>query len=240
MRPPRRVILLALALFVALAALGLLLISKSRCFQLVGEVTCRVETAEKIVALSLDDGPIPEGVSAVLPILDAHGVKATFFLVGNRMERFPEQAERLLAAGHELGNHSWSHVRNIGHFQSFYREEIMKTDALLRRAGAEPTLFRPPFGKRLIGLPLEVERAGYRMLTWDVEDQPERFDQPDDLAQNILDRVKPGSIILIHPMHRENQVQRDALPLVLKGLKRRGYRVVTVSQLLALEEARPR
>ncbi len=73
------------------------------------------------------------------------------------------------------------------------------------------------------------------MVTWDVEDQPELFTRAGPFAQDILARVRPGSIILIHPMYRGNQVARDALPLVLEGLARQGYRVVTVSQLLALE-----
>jgi peptidoglycan/xylan/chitin deacetylase (PgdA/CDA1 family) len=233
----RRRLIAALAVLAILmaAGAGLWRISKAPCWQLVGEVTCRVETSEKIVALSFDDGPTPEGVEAVLPVLDAYGAKATFFLIGKHMQHYSGQAERLLAAGHELGNHSWSHVRNVGHWQSFYRKEIARTDTLLRQAGAKPTLFRPPFGKRLIGLPLEVERAGYRMLTWDIADQPEHFSDPASFAQDILKRVKPGSIILIHPMYRGNQTARDALPLVLEGLKQRGYRVVTVSQLLALE-----
>lgn len=96
-------------------------------------------------------------------------------------------------------------------------------------------LFRPPFGKRLIGLPLAVEGAGYLMVTWDVEDRPEQFSTASTFAQDILARVQPGSIILIHPMHRHNQVARDALPLVLEGLSRQGYRVVTVSQLMEME-----
>mgnify|MGYP006193638525 CR=1 FL=1 len=86
--------------------------------------------------------------------------------------------------------------------------------------------------KRLIGLPLEVERAGYRTIMWDVEDQPEKFTEPQAYANDILARVRPGSIILIHPMYRTNQVARDALPFVLDGLQKRGYEVVTISELL--------
>jgi peptidoglycan/xylan/chitin deacetylase (PgdA/CDA1 family) len=207
-------------------------LSKARCIQLVGEVTCRVETQAKLVALTFDDGPTPEGVDAVLAELGPRGIRATFFLIGDRMEKFPGQAERLKAAGHELGNHTYSHQRNLGRSQEFYAAEIARTDALLRRAGSDTGLFRPPFGKRLIGLPLEVERAGYRTIMWDVEDQPEKFTQPRAFAQDILARVRPGSIILIHPMYRGNQVARDALPIVLDGLEAKGYEIVTVSELL--------
>lgn len=224
--------ILASAIFLALSAAAAWQLSKARCLQLVGEVTCRVETETKFVALTFDDGPTPEGVDAVLAELEPRGIHATFFLIGNRMEKFPGQAERLIAAGHELGNHTYSHQRNLGRSQDFYAAEIAKTRALLQRAGSDTKLFRPPFGKRLIGLPLEVERAGYRTITWDVDDQPERFIQPRAFAQDILARVRPGSIILIHPMYRTNQVARDALPIVLDGLRSQGYEVVTVSELL--------
>jgi peptidoglycan/xylan/chitin deacetylase (PgdA/CDA1 family) len=153
-------------------------------------------------------------------------------LIGMHIERSPGQAERLVAAGHELGNHSFSHVRNIGRPRAFYAEEIARTNALLRAAGQEPEYFRPPFGRRLVGLPLEIERAGLHTLMWDVEDRPERFTNPRAYADDILARVRPGSIILIHPMYRANAPARAALPLVLEGLRQRGYRAVTVSELL--------
>ena len=232
-----KLLLLAAVILLSVAVASWQL-SKARCLQIVGELTCRVDTSSKIVALTFDDGPTPEGVDAVLRELEPRGIKATFFLIGNRMERFPGQAERLVSAGHELGNHTYSHKRNLGRAQSFYATEIAKTRALLKRAGSDTQLFRPPFGKRLIGLPLEVERAGYRTIMWDVEDQPEKFTEPQAYANDILARVRPGSIILIHPMYRTNQVARDALPFVLDGLQKRGYEVVTVSELLKRIERR--
>jgi peptidoglycan/xylan/chitin deacetylase (PgdA/CDA1 family) len=102
----------------------------------------------------------------------------------------------------------------------------------LRRAGApKPTVFRPPFGKKLIGLPLAVERNGYRMIMWDSGDAPDR--NPVIYARKVLDEVRPGSIILIHPMYSANATERAALPLILDGLAKRGFRMVTVSELLA-------
>lgn len=226
---------LVLALALLLAVNGVWQLSRARCLQLVGTVTCRVETERRVVALTFDDGPTPIGVATVLPLLEQYDATATFFLVGSEMERHPGLAERLLAAGHELGNHTWSHGRNIGHLPAYYRSEVGRTDMVLRAAGSQPVLFRPPYGKRLIGLPLAVEDADYRMITWDVEDNPIRFQDPQAYAADVLSRVQPGSIILIHPMYRNNQVGRDALPLVLAGLAQGGYEVVSVSQLLELE-----
>ncbi len=227
------IVLIAVTLIVGFVAWRM---SKSRCYQLVGALTCRMETSEKIVALSFDDGPTPEGVDAVLAALEPRKIKATFFLIGDRMEKWPGQGQRLVAAGHELGNHSYSHTRMIGKWPSDYDTEIARTDRLLKAEGApKPALFRPPFGKRLIGLPLAVERADYRLIMWDVEDDAKHHPDPKGYAADILARVKPGSIILMHPMYRHNETARDALPLVLDGLKAKGYRVVTVGELLALQ-----
>tara|TARA_B100000678_G_scaffold200845_2_gene168881 strand:+ start:629 stop:1366 length:738 start_codon:yes stop_codon:yes gene_type:complete len=222
---------------VAASLVGLNALSKSKCFQLAGDVTCRVETERKIVALTFDDGPTPRGVAAVLPILDEYDAKATFFLIGKHMERHPQAASDIVAAGHELGNHTFSHQRNIGKSQGFYRSELGKTDTLLREAGSHSGLFRPPFGRKLIGLPLEVDRAGLRTIMWDVEDRPEAFDDPEDYAADIVERVRPGSIILIHPMYRHSSTARAALPLILAQLRERGYDIVTVTELLTHERS---
>ncbi|WP_300974355.1 polysaccharide deacetylase family protein [Sphingomonas sp. LHG3406-1] len=101
-------------LVLLLAAGGLFHLSRQRCFSLILPSFCRVETAEKIVALSFDDGPTEAGVAATLPVLRAAGAKATYFVVGQEAERRPELLRLLLAEGMELGNHSWSHVRMAG------------------------------------------------------------------------------------------------------------------------------
>ena len=211
---------------------GLNSLSKAPCLQLIGDLTCRVETDDKIVALTFDDGPTPRGAAAVLPILDRYDARATFFLIGEDLKRHPQAARQILAAGHELGNHTYSHQRNVGRSRAFYREELGKTGQLLRGVGSDSDLFRPPYGRKLVGLPLEVERAGLKTITWDVADRAEEFPEPADYARDIVERVRPGSIILIHPMYRGNATAREALPIILAQLHDRGYDIVTVSELL--------
>ncbi len=227
----------AAATFIAIAtALLLWRASKAECWGLVGSVICRVETSQPVIALSFDDGPTPEGVDIVLAELQSRNLRATFFLIGNRIERWPGQAERLAAAGMELGNHSYSHKRMIGQSEAHYDREIARTEALLRAAGARPSgLFRPPFGKRLIGLPRAIARAQLRQIMWDVADDIAHHPTARAYAADIVARARPGSIILIHPMYRTNAVERRALPLVLDGLAARGLRIVTVSELLELQ-----
>ena len=213
-----------------IAAVALLKISKAACFALTGHAICRVDTQQKLVALTFDDGPTEQGLDAVLPALARYQAKGTFFLIGKNVTA--PLVHRILAGGHEVGNHSFNHVRMVFHSSAFYDNEIRRTDAVLQAAGApKSTLFRPPFGKKLIGLPLAVERNGYRMIMWDSGDPPDR--DPKAYAEKVLAQASPGSIILIHPMYSANGTERAALPLILDGLSKRGFRMVTVSELLA-------
>jgi peptidoglycan/xylan/chitin deacetylase (PgdA/CDA1 family) len=221
---------LAAVLLLALLSAGALLkVSEAQCFSLTGQAICRVETSQPLVALTFDDGPTTQGLDAVLPQLRRYNAKATFFLIGQRSEA--PLVRRIVAEGHEVGNHSFQHRRMIFRSSDFYDEEIRRTDAVLRRGGAKPTLFRPPFGEKLIGLPLAVERNGYRMIMWDSGDPRDR--DPVVYARKVLADVRPGSIVLIHPMTSSRATERAALPLILDGLARRGFRMVTVSELLA-------
>ena len=222
----------ASAALLLVATLVLFEISRARCFSLVGEAICHVETGASLVALTLDDGPTPEGAAWASSALRAAGAHATFFLVGSQIPGREALVRRLLAEGHEVGNHSFSHDRMIFRSSSFYEDEIMRTDALLRGAGVPaPQLFRPPYGKKLIGLPRALVRHDYRMIMWDVEDPPDAV-TPQDYANAIVREARPGSIILMHIMYSGNRVAREALPLVLRGLAARGLRVVTVGELL--------
>jgi len=223
--------LVAAALLLALAA-ALFQISKARCFSLTGDAICRVETKERLVALSFDDGPTPAGVEWATSVLAGSDAHATFFLIGGELEGRELLVRRLLDGGHEVGNHSFSHVRMVGRSASFYDSEIARTDALLRRAGVPaPSLFRPPYGKKLIGLPRAIERHGYKMIMWDIED-PRGAATPLAYAQRVVAEARPGSIILMHLMYSSNRVAREALPLVVQGLQARGFRIVTVGELL--------
>ncbi len=211
---------------------GLFKVSKARCFTLTGSVVCRVETARPAVALTFDDGPTERGLEAVLPVLEAHGARATFFLVGREAAQRPDLVRRITAAGHEVENHSWSHRRMAFRWGDSYTHELRRTEAVLDGdRGPGPRLFRPPYGKKLVGLPLAVEAEGLTMVTWDVE-EPTTTD-PARFAQEIVAQAKPGSIILMHPMYGANETARAALPRVLQGLKAKGLEVVPAGELIA-------
>ena len=233
LRLRRRLLLGSLAVSLALlvCAFALFQISRARCFTLVGDIICRVDTERRIVALTLDDGPTEEGVAAALDALGTRGAQATFFLVGEEVSARPHLVRRIVAAGHEVGNHSLTHKWMVGRSRAFYDSEISETHQRLIAAGAPPPkLFRPPFGKKLWGLPAAVERHGYRMVMIDVEEP--QTDDPRQYAARLVGEAKPGSILLIHLMYRGNRVAREALPLVIEGLQARGFTVVSVGELL--------
>lgn len=230
----RRLLIAGLVATLIASAVGAYFVSRALCFQLVGPVICRVETDSRLVALTFDDGPTARGLDAVLPILDRYDAGATFFVVGHIVDRDPALARRLVLAGHELGNHTYTHRRMILRWPGTYAEEIARTDRALRAAGEDhPMLLRPPYGKRLVGLPLAARNAGYRTVMWDVGEPP--LSDPRAYADSILARIRPGSIVLMHPMHGQDDLMRAALPRILEGLRARGYRAVTVSELLASE-----
>ena len=139
---------LSAAVIADLAFAGLQ-VAKSRTYQAFGEAISSVHTEDRLVALTFDDGPAPDAVSRLLPVLDEHGVKATFFVTGAEIARHPEAAAALVAAGHELGNHSYSHPRMVFMSQATIASEIERTDELIRAAGQRGDIhFRPPYESR--------------------------------------------------------------------------------------------
>lgn len=136
-----------------LAAL-LFQLSRSRTYQVFGKLVSRVETAEKVVALTFDDGPTKRATEKIISLLGQENVKATFFLTGQGIEQNPVQARQLLAAGHQIANHSYSHRRMAFISYQAVVDEIQKTNQLIRSVGyTDEIVFRPPYGKKLFVLP---------------------------------------------------------------------------------------
>ncbi|WP_205650876.1 polysaccharide deacetylase family protein [Ectobacillus funiculus] len=217
-----------------LSAYGLYKLMNARTFQLFGEVVSSLDTNQKTVALTFDDGP-NDKADHVLHILKQANIKATFFLIGESIEKYPEEAEKLVQASHEIGNHTYSHQRMIFKSPSFIENEIEKTDQLIREAGYEgEILFRPPYGKKILGLPYYLSKHDRKTIMWDVEPEsyPEIAKSPETIVQYVLQHTKPGSIILLHIWHYSKDEQSYIIENVTKGLKEKGYTFQTVSQLL--------
>lgn len=233
----RRAALIAAGALVALVALlpGVRRLARSRTFQLFGTIVPRVETSEPRVALTFDDGPSAAVIDTLLAMLEARDVNATFFVTGQEMAAEPAAARRLVAAGHQLGNHTYTHQRMIFVRPRTVRREIAQTDSLIRAAGFDGTIpFRPPYGYKLITLPWHLSRTGRATIMWDIE--PDSYREvaatPDGIVRHVLDRVRPGSIILLHVWYPSRATSLAAVGPLIDSLHARGYVVGTVRDLM--------
>jgi peptidoglycan/xylan/chitin deacetylase (PgdA/CDA1 family) len=228
-----------IAVFVIAGCIALWQISRSRTFQFFGRLTPRVNTSQKVVALTFDDGPAPDATGQILSSLEQGGVRATFFVTGAELEKNMAEGRKIVAAGHELGNHSYSHERMVLVTPSYVEQEVERTDQLIRDAGHQGEIyFRPPFGKKLFTLPYYLARTGRESITWDVEPESnaEIAADSDKIAEHVLSRARPGSIIILHVMYRSRGESLEAVPKIVAGLKAQGYSFKTVSELLAAQE----
>ena len=234
--------LLLAVIFVLIASLtGLWQLSKAKDFQLLGEVLSHVETQQRLVALTFDDGPWSEQYTdQVLAVLDNYQAKATFFLNGRGIEENPRAAAKIVMQNHEIGNHGYSHQRLVLRDWKTIKYEVDHTQALIRNLGYQgPIHFRPPYGKKLLLLPWYLSQLQMLTVTWDVEPEaiPVSKLSTEAMIAKVSQQVAPGSIILLHVLGSKNELSRQALPAIIEGLQAQGYRLVTVSELLQAASA---
>lgn len=225
--------LLIAFILMALLFAGLFQVTKLRTFQLFGGLTYRAETEEKIIALTFDDGPT-KNVDQLLPLLDEYNAKSTFFLIGNEIEKHPEEAKKLVEAGHQIGNHTYSHKRMVLKSPSFIEEEIEKTDELIRSIGYEAEIdFRPPYGKKFVCLSYYLNKTNRETIMWSLD--PETYYiSVDEKINYVMENIQPGSIILLHPMYDQTGGTLQVVETILKELTNEGYKFVTVDELQSL------
>lgn len=232
-----------------LIALGAVLVSL--CAVLLwsySDTVASVPVSEKVVALTYDDGPNPPHTQALLELLAQHGVKATFFLKGRNVEAYPQTLQAILQAGHEIGNHSYSHRPMFSLSQSAMQEEVARTSAAIAEVtGSTPALFRPPYGGQGPGLKLALAALGLPSILfgpvgfdWEVTD-------PQRIADNVLADIEPGAFVLLHDGDGDSDDPRTqnsraptvaATGIIIEALKKQGYRFATVGELMALSAVR--
>lgn len=221
-----------LALLVLIFAITLFLISKSREFQFFGEIRNAFPNNENKIALTFDDGPT-KNTEAIINRLSTLGIQATFFVCGAEVKANPEYAKAIAQAGHDIGNHSYSHKRMILKSYAFVKEEVDSTNDLIRATGYDREIFfRPPNGKKLFVLPYYLSQIGMKTIMWRVE--PETVlgmnASPHEIAQYVINNVESGSVILLHPMYKTENVLA-ALDILVPELQKRGYTFSTISDL---------
>ncbi|MDP4507075.1 polysaccharide deacetylase family protein [Nonomuraea turcica] len=179
----------------------------------------------KCVALTFDDGPGPY-TDALLRRLKAHRARATFFVVGQNVTAYPAILRRTVAAGHEIGGHTWSHANLTRLPAAAVRAEFARTDQAIKAAtGLVPRLIRPPYGALNASVRMQSTRP---MVMWSVDTLDWLHRDSARVTKKALKAVRPGSIVLFHDIHPTTV---RAMPGILKTLSARGYTFVTVSQL---------
>jgi peptidoglycan/xylan/chitin deacetylase (PgdA/CDA1 family) len=203
-----------------------------------GKTVYQVEPSnkEKVIALTIDDGPWPKTTLEMLDICKQNNVKVTFFWVGNALQANPEIAKRVVAEGHAIGNHTWHHwYRNLD--AATAKSEIERTnDLIYKTTGVKTSFFRPPGGYLNNGLAAYAKNKQNSVVLWSVTsaDTDPRA-KPQAFVKNVLKGAKPGAIVLMHDGGGNRERTVKALPEIISGLKQQGYRFVTVPELLKMQ-----
>lgn len=169
--------------------------------------------------LTFDDGPIPEVTPKVLDILDRYGIKATFFMVGENIDKHPEVFEQVVKAGHSVGNHTYNHLKG-------WKTDYQTYMANVAMFPNETRLFRPPYGKATFRQRRALHKMGYHLIYWDIltKDYDGRV-TPEQMLRKIKKNVRPGSIINFHDSLKSNERMLAVLPQAIEWLQKEGYEI---------------
>lgn len=200
-------------------------------------IVSKVPNGENKIALTFDDGPHPVHTERILEILDRYGVKATFFVIGENAENYPNLVEAEKRGGHEVANHTFAHsyLRNVP--KDELEREIDRTRSIISDiTESDPTLLRPPgglFGKDLID---SVNASGIKIVLWSVDTRDWEHPSSATVVKRVLDTVKSGDIILMHDYIAGKSPTPESLETVIPTLLERGFKFVTVSELCASKD----
>ena len=188
------------------------------------------------IAITVDGVWGVELTPQLLSIFEEYGINITFFFGGYWLEKYPEVLKQISDAGHEIGNHSYTHPQSSRLSREDFRTELSKTQKLIEQtAGSQPLFFRPPFGDYNNQV-IEVAREeGYQVIQWSIDSLDWKEPGTDFIVRRIMENVKPGSIIL---MHNNAPDTPEALRILLPELLKRGYEVVPLSELVFKENYR--
>ncbi|MYL31237.1 polysaccharide deacetylase family protein [Halobacillus halophilus] len=191
------------------------------------------DSGEKVVALTFDDGPNRKVTPEVLDILKHHNAKATFFMMGEQVDKYPDLAKRVAEEGHEIGNHTDQHkdLTKIG-MPAVKNEMQASRKKISDVTGQQPSVFRPPYGAVNDTVEEAARHFGSSVVLWSVDSHDWKTRDPEAVNKVIEEEVVPGSIVLLHDVHKETA---EALPTLLDYLEKEGYQFVTVSELLSVQ-----
>ena len=194
-----------------------------------------VAPGNKVFALTFDDGPWPVYTRKILAILKENNVKATFFMVGHEVHARPDVARAVRDDGHAIGNHSWDHPSR----PKDPVMQVMRTDAEIKKdLGFRPTFFRPPYGIMKNGMAAQAAKLHDPILLWSADSADWKRPGADHIIQMIVGQARPGGISLMHDGGGDRSQDVEALPVIISELRAKGYRFVTIPELLKLRDAK--
>ncbi|MFY8215838.1 MAG: polysaccharide deacetylase family protein [Chthoniobacterales bacterium] len=198
-----------------------------------------VDVDGPFIALTFDDGPHPVHTPKLLDLLKSEGVKATFFVIGKSVETYPEIAKRIVAEGHEIANHTWTHPSLSKLGAAGVKREIDRTTEVIRNVtGVTPKTMRPPYGATNARINKRLdEEFGLKVIMWSVDPLDWKYRNASRVTSEIVSKTQPGGIVLAHDIHPSTVA---AMPATIDGLKAKGFRFVTVSELLSMERGQTR
>lgn len=195
-----------------------------------------INTGNKELYLTFDDGPTPEITNWVLNVLDKYSAKATFFCIGTNIEKHPEIFQNIISKGHTVGNHTYNHLKGWKHKTRDYLEDVEKTQVLINskvvnRQLPIVNLFRPPYGKFKNKQSKKLLELGYRVILWDVLSYDwDKSVSEETCFKNITSAAKEGSIMVFHDSIKASRNLKYTLPKVLEYYSNKGYEFKALSK----------
>lgn len=188
---------------------------------------------ENKIALTFDDGPHPRYTLDILNVLKEYNIRATFFLVGENVLYYPEAAKKIVAEGHEVGNHTYSHSCAKKQNEADFRKELTSCEnEIIRVTGIKPKVFRPPQGSWNTQVYEIARENGYSVILWDIDTLDWAHTPSKKISDYVLNNVKSGNIILMHDYQSGGCTATEALRQFIPQLIERGYQFVTISELI--------
>ena len=191
---------------------------------------------DKLIALTYDDGPWPGYTAQILEILKKNNIKATFFVVGQVLQSYPDLGKRIVTEGHIIANHTWNHPYHFFNKEAAAVEIDRTADLIYKTTGTKTTLFRPPGGILHNGLADYAKSKDYAVIMWSADSIDYALPPPATLVARVVRQATPGGIVLLHDGGGPRKNTVAALPSMIRKLRDKGYRFVTIPELLEYEE----
>lgn len=231
----KQVIILTIFLSFGLSSITTQALTREE-YEKTGDILWEVKTKDKMVAITFDDGPHPVHTPEILDLLAKYNAKATFFVLGKKAELHPEIIKREIKEGHEIGNHTYSHLYATNASSEKLSSELKKTDKIIENTIGYPTyLYRPVGGQydsRIIKMAAQNKKL---VIMWSWHQDPKDWSRKSayQISKHVTSALMPGDIILLHDWSgRKNSQTVKALETILKHIDKNGYRCVTVSELI--------